>query len=73
MTEVVVTALGINRRSRSITYATQKITGDELTAVKDPNLVNSLNGKIAGLTVNRSASGAGGSVKVVMRGNKSTQ
>ncbi len=73
MTEVVVTALGINRRSRSITYATQKITGEELTAVKDPNMVNSLNGKIAGLTVNRSASGAGGSVKVVMRGNKSTQ
>ncbi|MDF2193385.1 SusC/RagA family TonB-linked outer membrane protein [Paraflavitalea sp. CAU 1676] len=73
MTEVVVTALGVNRRARSITYATQKISGEELTAVKDPNLINSLNGKIAGLTVNRSASGAGGSVKVVMRGNKSTQ
>lgn len=73
MTEVVVTALGISRRSKSITYATQKISGEELTAVKDPNLVNSLNGKVAGLTVNRSASGAGGSVRVVMRGNKSTQ
>jgi TonB-linked SusC/RagA family outer membrane protein len=73
MTEVVVTALGINRRSKSITYATQKISGEELTAVKDPNMVNSLNGKVAGLTVNRSASGAGGSVRVVMRGNKSTQ
>ncbi|WEK33714.1 MAG: SusC/RagA family TonB-linked outer membrane protein [Candidatus Pseudobacter hemicellulosilyticus] len=73
LTEVVVTALGINRRARSITYATQKVSGEELTAVKDPNLVNSLNGKVAGLTVNRSASGAGGSVKVVMRGNKSTQ
>lgn len=73
MTEVVVTALGISRRSRSITYATQKIAGEELTTVKDPNLVNSLNGKVAGLTVNRSASGAGGSVRVVMRGNKSTQ
>lgn len=73
MAEVVVTALGINRRSKSITYATQRISGDELTSVKDPNLVNSLNGKVAGLTVNRSASGAGGSVKVVMRGNKSTQ
>ncbi len=44
-----------------------------LTTVKDPNLINSLNGKVAGLTINRSASGAGGSVKVVMRGNKSTQ
>ncbi len=73
MAEVVVTALGINRRSKSITYATQKISGEQLTTVKDPNLVNSLNGKVAGLTINRSASGAGGSVKVVMRGNKSTQ
>lgn len=73
MTEVVVTALGISRRSKSITYATQKVSGEELTAVKDPNLINSLNGKVAGLTVSRSASGAGGSVKVVMRGNKSTQ
>lgn len=73
LNEVVVTALGINRRSRSITYATQKVSGDQLTTVKDPNLVNSLNGKVAGLTINRSASGAGGSVKVVMRGNKSTQ
>lgn len=73
MTEVVVTALGISRRSKSITYATQKVTGEELTTVKDPNLINSLNGKVAGLTINRSSSGAGGSVKVVMRGNKSTQ
>ena len=73
LNEVVVTALGINRRSRSITYATQKVGGEQLTTVKDPNLINSLNGKVAGLTINRSASGAGGSVKVVMRGNKSTQ
>ncbi|WP_127124673.1 SusC/RagA family TonB-linked outer membrane protein [Pseudoflavitalea rhizosphaerae] len=73
LNEVVVTALGINRRSRSITYSTQKINGEQLTTVKDPNLINSLNGKVAGLTINRSASGAGGSVKVVMRGNKSTQ
>ncbi|MBO9633446.1 MAG: SusC/RagA family TonB-linked outer membrane protein [Chitinophagaceae bacterium] len=73
LSEVVVTALGINRRSKSITYSTQKINGEQLTTVKDPNLINSLNGKVAGLTINRSASGAGGSVKVVMRGNKSTQ
>lgn len=73
LNEVVVTALGINRRSKSITYSTQRINGEQLTTVKDPNLINSLNGKVAGLTINRSASGAGGSVKVVMRGNKSTQ
>ncbi len=73
LNEVVVTALGITRSSKGITYATQKVSGDELTGVKDANLINSLSGKVAGLTINRSASGTGGSVKVVMRGNKSTQ
>ncbi|MBC8033048.1 MAG: SusC/RagA family TonB-linked outer membrane protein [Chitinophagaceae bacterium] len=73
LNEVVVTALGISRSSKGITYATQKVGGDELTSVKDANLINSLSGKVAGLTINRSASGTGGSVKVVMRGNKSTQ
>ena len=68
---VVVTALGIKRTSRSTTYATQQVAGDELTKVKDPNLVNSLNGKVAGLTISRSSSGVGGSAKVILRGSKS--
>ncbi|KIO74740.1 membrane protein [Pedobacter lusitanus] len=68
---VVVTALGIKRTSRSTTYATQQVAGDELTRSKDANLVNSLNGKVAGLTISRSSSGVGGSAKVILRGSKS--
>jgi TonB-linked SusC/RagA family outer membrane protein len=68
---VVVTALGIKRSEKSITYAQQQLSGVELTKAKDPNLMNSLNGKVAGLTISSSASGVGGSAKVVLRGSKS--
>ncbi|HEU4555411.1 MAG TPA: SusC/RagA family TonB-linked outer membrane protein [Chitinophaga sp.] len=68
---VVVTALGVKRSERSVTYATQQVNGSELTKVKTSNLVNTLNGKVAGLNISSSASGVGGSAKVVLRGNKS--
>lgn len=68
---VVVTALGIKKSSRATTYSTQQVNGDELTKAKDANLVNSLSGKVAGLTISRSSSGVGGSAKVILRGNKS--
>lgn len=68
---VVVTALGIKRSDKSITYSTQQLDGLELTKAKDPNLVNTLNGKVAGLTISSSSSGVGGSAKVILRGNKS--
>jgi len=68
---VVVTALGIKRTDKSITYSTQQLDGLELTKAKDANLVNTLNGKVAGLTISSSASGVGGSAKVILRGNKS--
>lgn len=71
--EVVVTALGISREKRSLTYAAQEISGDELTRVKDASFVNSLTGKAAGVFVNRSGSGVGGSTRVIMRGNSSTR
>ena len=70
---VVVTALGIGRKSRSLTYSTQSVGTQELTTVKNTNVVNSLNGKIAGVQINRTSSGAGGSVRVVIRGDKSTR
>jgi TonB-linked SusC/RagA family outer membrane protein len=70
---VVVTALGINRKSRTLTYSTQSVTGEDLTTVKNTNLLNSLNGKVAGVQVNRTSGGAGGSVRVVLRGDKSTR
>lgn len=68
---VVVTALGIKRSEKSITYSTQQLNGLELTKAKDANLVNTLNGKVAGLTISSSASGVGGSAKVILRGSKS--
>ncbi|WP_343308064.1 SusC/RagA family TonB-linked outer membrane protein [Chitinophaga niabensis] len=68
---IVVTALGIRKAAKSVTYNVQTISGSEVNNVKDPSLVNSLTGKIAGMTVNTSSSGPGGATKVVMRGNKS--
>src|SRR5438093_4904216 len=73
LNEVVVTALGIERKSKSLTYATQKVSNSELTTVKDVNVINNINGRISGVTVNRSASGTGGSARVILRGQKSTR
>lgn len=71
--EVVVTALGINRQLKSITYASQKVEGDELTKVPQTNFMNLLSGKVAGLTLGANPSGLGGPVKITLRGNKSIQ
>lgn len=69
--EVVVTALGIKREAKALTYNVQEIKAAGITKVKDANFVNSLSGKIAGVTINQSSSGTGGSSRVVMRGTKS--
>lgn len=69
--EVVVTALGIKRSQKALSYNVQEVKNDALTKVKDANFVNSLNGKVAGVSIQRSASGVGGGTRVVMRGNKS--
>jgi TonB-linked SusC/RagA family outer membrane protein len=69
--EVVVTALGVKRSEKSLTYANQVVGGSELTSVKTDNLMNSLNGKVAGVDISPSSSGVGGSVKVILRGSKS--
>jgi len=71
--EVIVTALGIKKERKALTYSAQDVKGDELTRVKDANPINSISGKVAGIAVNRSASGSGGSVKVTIRGNSSTR
>lgn len=68
--EVVVTSLGIKRQARSLTYSSQQIGGDELTAVKTPNFLNSISGKVSNVQINRT-NGVGSSVRVLMRGNKS--
>jgi TonB-linked SusC/RagA family outer membrane protein len=73
LNEVVVTALGIQRKSKSLTYSTQRLSGEEVSRVKDANVINGLAGKAAGVQITRSASGIGGSARVVVRGNKSTR
>ena len=70
---VVVTALGIKRSEKALSYNAQQINAEDIVAVKDVNFVNSLNGKAAGLNINASSSGVGGSSKVVMRGSKSIE
>ena len=69
--EVVVTALGIKRSQKALSYNVQEVKGDELNTVKDANFMNSLAGKVAGVNINASASGVGGATRVVMRGVKS--
>lgn len=69
LSEVVITAMGIERKAESLTYATQQVGGKELTRAKDVNFINSLQGKSAGLTITPNSSGAGGgSSKIVLRG-----
>lgn len=69
--EVVVTALGIKRSEKALSYNVQQVNTDALTTNKDANFVNSLSGKVAGVNINASSSGVGGVSKVVMRGTKS--
>lgn len=69
--EVVVTALGIKRSEKALSYNVQKVGNENLTTVKSTNFMNSLNGKIAGININASAAGMGGATRVVMRGPKS--
>ncbi|AZQ63656.1 SusC/RagA family protein [Flammeovirga pectinis] len=71
--EVVVTALGIERSAESLTYSTQSVSSEDLVTAKDPNVMNSLSGRVAGLQLSRSGSGAGGSVKINLRGNRSAK
>ena len=68
---VVVTALGIKRSEKALSYNVQKVDNTALTKVKEANFVNSLSGKVAGVNITRSSAGIGGATSVVMRGSKS--
>lgn len=72
LSEVVVTSLGIKKSKKSLTYSAQELKSEELVRAKDPNLMNTVAGKIAGVAVTKSAGGTGGSTKVTIRGNSST-
>ena len=69
--DVIVTALGLQKKESALSYAAIQVDKDELVRVKNPNMIVALMGKVAGMQVNRSSSGMGGAVKVVMRGNRS--
>ena len=72
LNEVVVTAMGINREAKTLTYATQTIKSDEVTRIKETNFINALKGKSAGLTITPNNSGAGGGAsKIQLRGSSS--
>lgn len=71
MDEVVVTALGIKKEAKSLSYNVQQLSSKDLGKAPDASFVTSLSGKVAGVTINSSSSGVGGSTRVVMRGAKS--
>lgn len=70
LNEVVVTALGVERTRNSLAYSATQIEGSDLTVARNPNAVNSLSGKVAGLTIQQNNT-LGGSTNVIIRGTKS--
>lgn len=73
LTEVVVTAMGIKREKRALGYSVQEIQSSELMKNKDPNIINSLNGKIAGVNVTNSGGAPGSSASIIIRGGTSLE
>jgi len=71
--DVVVTALGIKREQKALSYNVQQLKSADINVVQDANFVNNLSGKVAGVTINASSSGVGGASRVVMRGTKSIE
>ena len=69
--EVVVTALGIKREKKMLGYSVQEIKSDALNTTGDPSVTSALQGKVAGLQMNTSSTGLGGSTKITIRGNSS--
>lgn len=71
LNEVVVTALGIEREKRSLTYSTQDISTKELTEARELNVTSALQGKVPGISISSAGTGVGASNRVVLRGNRS--
>jgi TonB-linked SusC/RagA family outer membrane protein len=71
LTEVVVTALGIEKATKTLTYSTQKVSGAEILKVKDVNFVNSMAGKVAGAVITKGIMGPGSETRILIRGDKS--
>jgi len=69
--EVVVTALGIRKESKSLGYATSQVSPEQLTVNRTPNLMNALTGKIAGVSISGLGTGPNGTSKIRIRGQSS--
>ncbi len=71
LNEIVVTALGVNRKTKELGYVVQEIKAKELSEVKTPNFLDNLSGKLAGVTISQGATGVGSSSKITIRGEAS--
>lgn len=69
--EVVVTALGVTKAEKAITYNSQMVKGDDINKARENNIVNSLAGKIAGAQITNSSGAPGASTRIVLRGASS--
>lgn len=68
LNEVVVTALGVKREKRNLTFSSQEIKADELVRAKEPNILNAMTGKVAGVQITSSTGAPGASSRIVVRG-----
>lgn len=71
LSEVVVTALGIRRETKALGYSMQEVKGEDLAQVKETNVINSLQGKVAGVQVQGNQGALGGSSRILIRGSRS--
>lgn len=71
--EVVVTALGLEQQKRAINYAQQQVKGEEIIRAREPNIVNALNGKVAGVQIISQAGSPGAAASINIRGKSSFQ
>ncbi len=71
--EVVVTALGIQQEKRALNYSLQEVKSDEIIKAREPNVVNALNGKVAGVQITSQAGSPGAAASINIRGKSSFQ
>ncbi len=71
LSEVVVTALGIQKEKKALGYSLTEVKGEDLTQARTNNVINNLAGRVAGLNVVSTATGSAGSSRVILRGNTS--
>lgn len=71
LSEVVITAFGLEKEKKAITYSAQEVKGSDLTIARETNVLNSLKGRVAGVHINSSSAGPTGSSYIAIRGNSS--